>query len=90
MDKMKNRFLRIIILVTIILIDVCVYLFLGLLLMNYEDSYDSSKGEYWSLSSMNTSEKIIYICYIAWIIINLIVIALLARRLFIKIKYGKT
>ena len=31
--------------------------------MGYDDNYDSSKGEYWSLSSMNSTEKMIYICY---------------------------
>jgi hypothetical protein len=38
--------------IAIIIFDLAVYIFLGLLLMNYDDFYDESKGEYWSLGSM--------------------------------------
>ena len=88
MGKIKNRFLKIVIFAFIFIVDICIYLFLGLLLMNYDDNYDGSEGAYWSLSSMNTAEKIIYISYNAWIILNIIVIAFLARRVYRKIKYG--
>ena len=60
MVKTKIRFVDIVYLLAIIGTDLFVYIVLGLLLMSYDDNYDSSKGKYWSLASMNSSEKIIY------------------------------
>jgi len=48
---------NILIAIDIILLDIAVYIFLGLMLMGYEDFYDESKGEYWSLESMTLDEK---------------------------------
>lgn len=42
----------------LIILDLFVYVALGMLLMNYDDFYDESKGEYWSLKSMTLSEKV--------------------------------
>jgi hypothetical protein len=66
----------------IIAIDVFVFIFLGLLLMSYDDFYDNTKGEYWSLASMNTTEKIIYVAFNVWIAINLILIAFFIRKIY--------
>ncbi len=54
MDKMRKVFSgkNILISIGVILFDLFVYLVLGMLLMNYDDFYDESKGEYWSLESM--------------------------------------
>lgn len=52
---------NILIAIGIILLDIAVYIFLGLMLMGYEDFYDESKGEYWSLESMTLDEKFYYI-----------------------------
>jgi len=52
--------------ILIIVIDLGIYIFLGLLMMNYEDFYEESEGEYWSLASMTTSEKITYIGLNIW------------------------
>jgi hypothetical protein len=72
--------------IIIIVIDLLVYLLLGLLLMNYEDFYDDSKGEYWSLASMTTSQKITYICYNLWILLNIALIVYIIGRKIIKRK----
>ena len=40
--------------IVILILDYAVFVVLGLLLMGYEDFYDGSKGEYWSLASMTT------------------------------------
>lgn len=72
MDKTIKIIATIIRWLAVIVIDICVFLFLGLYLMNYEDFYNESKGEFWSLASMETDQKIAYICYIAWIIMNII------------------
>ena len=60
MIKTKICFIDVIHWLAIIGADLFVYIVLGLLLMGYDDNYDSSKGEYWSLESMDSTEKIIY------------------------------
>jgi hypothetical protein len=44
-----NVFKIILISVGVIIFDLAIYLVLGMLLMNYDDFYDESEGEYWSL-----------------------------------------
>ncbi len=61
--------------------DIFVSLILGFLLMGYDDSYYSNKGDYWSLANMNNTEKIIYICYNDWIILNIIGLAYIGRKI---------
>ncbi len=70
--KVKKRITIIIAWFVIIIADFGIFTILGLFLMGYDDHYNSSKGEYWSLASMNTTEKILYICYNTWIILNII------------------
>ena len=72
MGNIKKRIGTIICWFIITVADIFVFITLGLLLMGYDDFYDSSKGEYWSLASMNLTEKIIYICYNIWIVLNII------------------
>jgi uncharacterized protein HemY len=55
----------------ILAVDLLAFVILGLLLMGYDDNYDRSKGVYWSLESMNFTEKAIYIVYNFWIFIHL-------------------
>lgn len=54
--------------------------------MNYDDFYDESKGEYWSLGSMTTPEKLTYVGLHIWNIINLIVIGYIVYRIVKRIK----
>ena len=82
MKKIKIQILNIIYWLALILADIFILLILGLLLMGYDDNYDSSKGEYWSLASMNTTEKIVYFSYILWIILNIIAIIYLGRKVY--------
>ncbi|GJM36557.1 MAG: hypothetical protein DHS20C18_55580 [Saprospiraceae bacterium] len=70
----------------VIIADLIVYIILGLLLMNYDDFYEESKGEYWSLASMTTTEKATYIGFEVWNVINCIGIGYLAYLLTRKIK----
>jgi hypothetical protein len=64
----------------LIIFDLAVYVILGLLLMNYDDFYDESKGEYWSLESMTTSQKATYIGLNIWDIVNIIIIGYVIYR----------
>ena len=55
-----NKFFTIknvLIAISIILLDLAVYIYIGLLLMNYDDFYDGSKGAYWSLESGTMSDR---------------------------------
>ncbi len=57
--------------ISLIVGDALVFLTFGVLLMAYDDGYDVSKGEYWSLASMTIAEKAIYVGFNGWILLNL-------------------
>ncbi len=88
MVKTKIRFVDIIYWLAIIGADIFVYIVLGILLMDYDDNYDSSKGEYWSLSSMNKWQLIFYFLLQLWNIINIIGLIFIGRKIYKRIKYG--
>lgn len=75
---------NILIAIGIILLDLAVYAFFIFMLMNYEDFYDESKGELWSLESMTLSEKFYYIGFEIWNFLNLILIGYIIYRLIKK------
>jgi len=56
--------------------------------MGYDGSYNSSKGKYWSLATMNSTEKTIYFALQTWNIINVIGVVYFGHRLYKRIKYG--
>ena len=86
MIKFKKKQKNILIGTILILFDIVVYLFLGLALMQYDDFYDESKGEYWSLASMTFSEKIPYIGINIWNILNLIAIGYIIYRIVLGLR----
>lgn len=65
--KIKHIFITI----AIILFDLFIYMVLGVALMRYDDSYDESKGEYWSWGSLTTFDKVAVIGLNIWHLINL-------------------
>lgn len=71
-----------------ILFDIAVYIILGLFLMGYDDTYDRSKGEYWSFASMNNQEKVFYIAINVWNVLNIVGVTFLMYRIFRRLKYG--
>jgi hypothetical protein len=70
------------------LIDVSIYIILGLFLLDYDDFYDESKSAYWSFESMNSYQKKIYIVYNIWVVIHLLfalyLIIQFIRKVFFK------
>lgn len=88
MVKTKIRFVDIIYWLAIIGADIFVYLILGVLQMDYDDNYDSSKGEYWSLASMNKWQLFFYFLLQLWNIINIIGLIFIGRKIYKRIKYG--
>jgi hypothetical protein len=87
MIQKKNRFKSILLWLMIIAIDLFIFLIIGLLLMGYDDHYDSSKGEYWSLASMNTTEKIIYFFYNAWTFLNMVALIYIGFKIYRRKKW---
>lgn len=79
-------FKNILIGLAIIILDFAIYFVLALLLMNYDDFYDESKGEYWSLESMDFWQKANYIGLNIWHLINLIVIGYVIYRVIKTIR----
>ena len=88
MAKTKIRFVDIIYWLAIIGADLFIYIILGLLQMDYDDNYDSSKGEYWSLSSMNNRQLIYYFLLQLWNLLNIIGLIFIGRKIYTRIKYG--
>ena len=71
---------NILISIGLILFDLVVYFILFMLLMNYDDFYDETKGEYWSLESMTFWQKANYIGLNIWHVLNLLVIGYVIYR----------
>ncbi len=88
MGKFRIRFIDIIYSVAIIGADIFIYIILGVLQMDYDDNYDSSKGEYWSLASMNKLQLLFYFLLQLWNIINIIGFIFIGRKIYKRIKYG--
>ncbi len=70
---MKILIKKIILAVFVLFIDIAVYIILGILLMDYTDFYDENKGVYWSLESMTLPQKITYISFNCWIVLNALI-----------------
>jgi hypothetical protein len=65
-----------------ILIDLVVYVFLGIAMMDYDDFYEESKGEYMSLESMDTFQKSIFISMNIWNIINVVLVIFIIYKVY--------
>lgn len=78
--------MRILSVCAIVAADLAVFVLLGLLLMGYDDNYDSAKGAYWSLSSMNATEQMVYLAYNAWLLIHAIAIPYIGYRVYRRIR----
>jgi hypothetical protein len=88
MVKLKIRFIDIIFWLSIIGADIFVYMILGILQMDYDDNYDSSKGEYWSLGSMNKLQLVFYSLLQLWNLLNILGIIYVGRKIYKRIKNG--
>lgn len=88
MDKIRIRFINIIYWFAIIVADIFVYIVLGILQMDYDDNYDRSKGEYWSLESMNKWQLFFSILLQLWNVLNVIGLILIGRKIYKRIKNG--
>lgn len=74
--------MKVIKVLTFVVIDLALYIFLGLMMLNYEDFYVPSDGPYYSLQSMTTGEKLIWFAYIAWFILNGLIVLRMMYKLY--------
>ncbi|MDJ1485519.1 hypothetical protein QNI16_33825 [Cytophagaceae bacterium YF14B1] len=65
----------------VVLFDLFVGVFFGVAMMDYDDSYMESKGEYWSWESMNDFQKGISVGINIWVVINLFILGFIIYRL---------
>jgi hypothetical protein len=79
MDKTFKSILKWTIILTL---DFIVFMFLSLLLMDYDDFYEESKGEYGSFNSMTPFQKGAEICFRIWIVLNLILLFLILKKIW--------
>lgn len=68
--------------IVIILLDVCIYFFLGIAMMDYDDFYEESKGEYMSLESMDSIQRSIFFSLNIWNFINIILVVYMIYRMY--------
>lgn len=88
MGNTKVYFKNAIYWVMVIIADIFIYMILGVLQMDYDDNYDSSKGEYWSLVSMNNRQLFFFFALQLWNILNIIGLIFIGRKIYKRIKYG--
>jgi hypothetical protein len=92
MNSQYKHWIKITIRLSLILFDLFIGLILGVLMMDYDDSYDESKGEYWSWDSMNTFQKSVSVGMNLWWIVNLIVLIYFTYKIIkqIRTRYNTT
>lgn len=74
----------------VIIVDLAVYFVLGLFLMNYDDFYDESKGEYWSWDSMSQIDKIVVVALDIWNVTNILAICYFIFKVIKRMKLRAT
>jgi hypothetical protein len=82
MSNFKVRIIDVIYFIALIAADLFVYIVLGLFLMSYDDSYDSSKGEYWSWSSMTKFDKYAFVALNLWHVVNIIAVGYAGYKIY--------
>ncbi len=65
-----------------ILIDLVVYIFLGILMMDYDDTYKGPIENYNSLETMNIFQKTVFIGMSIWNIINILVVIFIIYKVY--------
>jgi hypothetical protein len=84
------QWIKIIIGIFILLFDFFIGLVLGVLMMDYDDSYQESKGEYWSWDSMNTFQKSVSVGINIWWFVNLILFVCILYKFLKRTNYSAT
>ena len=67
-----------------------IWIFIGVLQMDYDDNYNPSHGEYGSWKSMNDNQKIYFLAFVFWNFLNLIALIYILLKLYKKYKIRTT
>jgi len=78
------KFQKILKILLFVIFDLFVFVFCGIYMMGYDDFYDKSQGEYFSLSSMKTEYKMVWIFYNFWIVLNCVLLFYIIYRYYRK------
>jgi magnesium-transporting ATPase (P-type) len=81
----KNKILGIV----FILIDLVVYLFLGVAMIDYDDKCEEVRKKYNSLETMNTFQKSIFVTMNIWNIINIILLIFIIYKVYLYFRLNK-
>lgn len=73
---------KIIKIVFLAIFDLFVFIFCGIFMMGYDDSYSETQGEYFSFSSMKMEYKIVWGFYNFWIFLNCILLSYVLFKLY--------
>jgi hypothetical protein len=84
----KTKILSIFYWIAIIAADIFIYMLLGLLQLDYEDTWNPSKGELWSSESMTKWQLIFSYALLIWNVVNLFAILFIARKVYIRLRYN--
>ncbi|GAB3974256.1 hypothetical protein GCM10028806_29730 [Spirosoma terrae] len=87
MGKANNIFVKTVIVVALVATDLFIYACLGVALMRYDDSYDESKGEYWSWVSMTPFDRTISVTLTIWNIVNIVTVGYLIYKAYRKLVF---
>jgi hypothetical protein len=90
MTKFRIRFIDVMYWISLIVADVFIYVFLGMLLMNYDDNYNASKGEYWSWKSMSTFDRYAFVTLNVWHVVNIIAAVYLGYKIYKRLTMRTT
>lgn len=71
--------------IVLAVLDLFVFGFCGIYMMGYDDFYQESQGEYFSLSSMTLEYKIVWGFYNFWIAFNFVLLFYIIYKLYKKL-----
>lgn len=78
----KIRFVDIIFWIAVIMADIAIYAFIGILLSNYEDNYNPSDGDYGNFCSMTNFDILSLILLYIWHMLNVVFIAVNTIKIY--------
>jgi len=89
--SIKNRVVNIVFWIAVLMADLIGYVFIGLLMMKYDDNYDVSKGTYGSWKSMTDFDRAVFASLYLWHTLNIFFLGWVLWKFykFLMIKYSK-
>lgn len=66
-------------------LDLFVFIFCGIYMMAYDDFYNESHGEYFSLLGMKPEYKLVWVFYNFWIVLNCVFLFYVIFKMYKKL-----